>query len=830
MSLFDCIDRAMNDPEIAASKERGKRAQAMWTERADQYESDGHPRHVAEQLAAEDVKEAFRREAGEKRHAYLSVASFQRKAQAHVAQTAKPDMTRRMEELDFKHRGMVRSVQGRLSKYLSQHHRDILGRITNPAEQAHLADELHGIQTGNQAARELAESVNQVMEDLRLQFNAAGGMISKLDNWGVQHVHDKFALMKVGKQDWARRIDAMLDWNRIKDPLTGRPMLIDPRTGMPPESSRMSYLGEVYDNIVHGKEADDPVYGRPKGVATYRKHMDSRSLHFKDGKTWMEYNRDFGTGGLHQSIMGHVHRMARDIVLMREFGPNPKLGAEYEADLWSSKAKAAGDDKMGEAVRADSNRARRMLDVMSGGGVPQSPSEQIIARGFSTVRSLATAAFLDRAIIASFSDLNSMRMAAKSAGLNGNSLISKQLGVIKTLSPAERARAGWVADTLADAGSALARFQQDFAAPEWAERVTQASMRIQGLSAWTDRARATAYFDFAGLLMEQSDRAIADLDAPLRALLQKWDVKPDEWDAFRAPDHVFTADNGATFLAPLNFRNVSTLDPRKTDQIFFKMQGVAEEFLELAVPSRSLLAQSFVDPSAYNLPPGSIGYEFMKSATMFKSFTMTFTVNQYRQIQARGGFRSQNGALYGLELAAGATILGAISLQIGDMMMGRDPQDMTQPGFWARAAAKGGGFGIVGDIVSTGQASWGGGFTSYVAGPIPQIATDVWGLTLGNAFTAAYQAAQGKEVDVNLAEDIAKFGKRYTPMGQTPLVGPAIDRLFWDQLQLLIDPESIDGLAAASKKRENLTGAGEFWMPGSAIPSRVPNLGAAIGQ
>ena len=60
------------------------------------------------QLAAEDVKQAFKREAGEKRHVYLSVASFQRKAQAHVAAAKKPDMTARMEKMDYKHRGMVR--------------------------------------------------------------------------------------------------------------------------------------------------------------------------------------------------------------------------------------------------------------------------------------------------------------------------------------------------------------------------------------------------------------------------------------------------------------------------------------------------------------------------------------------------------------------------------------------------------------------------------------------------------------------------------------------------------------------------------------------------
>lgn len=832
MTLFDCLQRAMDDtgPEgINASKERGKRAQEEWRKRADRYEADGHPRHTAEALAAEDVKQAFKRDAGEKRHVYLSVVAQQRKAQAHVSAAAAPDMTRRMEALDFKHRGMVRRFNGRLGAYLKENHRDILGRMTNPAQQAHIADELHGIPSGNASAAELAKGISAALEDLRLMFNEAGGLASKLDNWGLPHVHNRLAVMKAGFPEWFKRIDSRLDWTRINDPLTGKPIARG-ADGQVPVAFKQSYLKEAYDNIVFGKEADDPAYGRPKGVATYRKHMDSRHLHFKSGKDWLEYNRDFGTGGLHASLMGHVHRMARDIVLMREFGPNPKLGAEYEADLWQARAKKAGDETAVSGIASDSAQALRMLNVMSGGNVPQDPVQQWIATGMSTTRSLMTAAFLDRAIVASLSDMNTMRMAAKSMGMNPSNTIARQVGLMQSLSREELLRAGWVADTMADAGTAVARFQQEVAPAEWAERVTQTSMRLQGLSAWTDRARATAYQEFSGFMAAQIDRDFPSLEPKLRTLLQKWGVSPADWNEFRRPEHLFTAGNGATFAMPLNFRNVTTLPGDKADALFFKMQGAAEEFMELAVPTKSLLAQGWFDPAAYNLPPGSAAFEVMKSALSFKSFTMTFTINQYRQIMAAGGFTSRGGIGYMMNLAAGATVLGGIALQANELLMGRDPQDMTDPLFWARAGAKGGGFGIIGDIVTTGQASWGGGFQGYVAGPVPQALTDVYGLTVGNAITALYQAATGQEVNVKLGQDIAKFGKRYTPMGQTPLVGPAIDRLFWDQLAMLIDPEAGDALAQAAKKRANLNGGGDFWLPGDAMPSRGPDFGNAIGR
>lgn len=829
MSLFDCIQSAMDDPETGMNRERGERAQAMWRDMADRYEQQGHPRHTAEVLAADDVKEAFRREAGEKRHVYVSTIAAQRKAQAHVTAAAKPDMVRRMEEMDYKHRGVVRWFNGRLGAYLKEHHRDLLGRMKNPAQQAQIADELHGISTGNPHAKALADGIRATLEDMRVMFNEAGGLVSKMDNWGLPHVHDRLAVVRAGRDGWFRQIDPLLDWSKINDPLTGKPMPIDSRTGLPPENMRLSYLSASYDNIAFGKEVDDVAYGRPKGVATYRKHADQRHLHFKSGKDWMDYNRQFGTGGLHQSLMGHVHRMARDITLMREFGPNPKLGAEYEADLWRARAKNEGNEGMLDSIASDSSTALRMLNVMTGGAVPTSPLMQWSATFFSTARQLMTAAFLDRAVIASMSDMNTMRLAAQSMGMNPANLVARQVGTLKTLSKDELMRAGWVADTMADAGTALARFQQEVAPAEWAERVTQASMRIQGLSAWTDRARATAYFEFSGFMAGQADRQFADLEPALRSHLAKWGVTPSDWDEFRRPETMFKADNGGTFMAPIYFRNATTLESGAADRLFLKMQGAAEEWLELAVPTRSLLGQAFFDPSALNLPPGHPLYEFAKSATMFKSFPITFTINQYRQVQARGGFKSSSGLLYAVDVAAGATALGALSLQIGDLMMGRDPQDMTTAEFWARAAAKGGGFGVMGDIVTTGQASWGGGFPGYVAGPVPQMMDDVWGITLGPAMTKLWGAAKGEDVDVGYAKRIARFGRRYTPLGQTPAIGPALDRLVWDQLQLLLDPESVNSLEEASRNRQNLTGGGEYWLPGSPLPSRAPNLATAIG-
>lgn len=835
MSLFDCIDRAMKDPEVAADKSRGERAQKMFKDLADKYERDGHPRHAAEALAGDDVKEAFRREAGEKRHVYLAQASFMRKAQLHVSETATPDMTKRMEQVHFKRLGHVRRFTGRLTEYLNRHaprKRDLVtGKRRDIAEEMAIADELHGVSSGNPTAKLLADSIRAALDDLRLMFNEAGGLISKLDDWGLPHMHDAHALRRAGFDTWAKQIDGRLDWERIVDPLTGRPMMIDTRIGKPVDSSRQSFLRSVYDNIVFGRDAENVTYGQPHGVATYRKHQDQRHLHFKSGRDWMEYNRDFGSGGLHQTLMGHVHRMARDITLMQEFGPNPKLGAQYEADLWKAKSKKGRDENLLSKLTSDSAQALRMMNVQSGGTLPTEGWMQWLAKTGSTVRHVLASAHLDRAIVSSISDLNTMRVAAKAMGMNGDSVVAKQVGLLPSLSKVELARAGWIADTMADGGTAMARFQQEVAPKEIAERLSNLSMRIQGLSAWTDRARAISYQEFAGLMDDFVGRPMSDMPISLRNHFQKWGVSERDWAEFARPENRFTSDSGATFMMPIYWRNTTDMRPDMADRLFSKIQGATEEWMNEAVTTGSPVVQGWTDPAALNLPPGHPMYELAKSGLMYKSFPLTFTINQIRRTMAisaeSGKFEA---ARHVFRLTAGATVLGAVSLQINELLMGRDPQNMLTPEFWARAGLKGGGFAIFGDLIASGQSSYGSGFGEWFQGPVLPAMQDAWGITLGAVFTGIWQAAQGKEVDLNYAKKLTDFGRRYTPMGQTPIIGPAMDRLLWDQLQMLLDPEATNDLAKAAKKKAKDYGGGTAWMPGSLVPDRLPNLGNAIGQ
>ncbi len=825
MTFADCVASAVDEGSV--DRERGERAQRLWRDLSDRYERQGRPRHVAEALAAEDVKAAFRKEAGEVRHVFLAQAAAARRAAARVESS--PHLASLMSDtlehnaaspnpevsVIGQQRALVRAFHHRLAAVIKEHSRDLLGRVRNPAKLEAVVRELHGESTGDVAAYAVADAVRRAFDDMRLAFNEAGGVIGKLENWGLPHTHNRSALRRAGFDAWAAEVAPRLAWDRMPDDLTGRPLA--EAGDVPPAEVRNTVLREVYDNIIFGRGTDEPS-GAPEGEALWRRRAHERVLPFRSADDWIAYNKRFGTGDPFSSIIGHAHRMARDIALMREFGPSPDAGFRTMERLAMQRAREIGDPALASRIEGSAEHGRRMLRIMNGSLVPAGPFQEAVAGFMSTTRHVLTAAFLDRAILASISDMNTMRMAASAVGMNPANVISRHVDLLaNSLSREEAARAGWIADTLADPGLALARFQSEVPPAEFAERLSSAVLRVQGLAHWTDQARIAFQMEMAGLFAANAGRSLSEVQPELAGLLRRAGITDAEWLEFTKPETLFTTTNGATFASPIYWRQATDLPKEQADSLFLKLQGLVEEQTEFAVPTQSVWARAFVEGG---MPPGSIGYELAKSGLAFKNFPLTFTVNQVRRVLS---IPTTSGRLaYVFDLAAGATVLGALSLQILEIAQGNDPRDMTRPEFWAAAALRGGAFGMLGDL---GDAATGpfGGLAGYAGGPVLGAAQDLADL----ATRTAGNLADG---DLgSIGSDALKFANRYLPGGDIPVLGVALDRMFFDRLMVVLDPEAADALVRAAQNRERRTGADAWWMPGVSAPRRAPNLASALG-
>lgn len=827
MSLDACLQRALDSGD--AERTRAERAQAMFRERRDRYAKQGHAADMADALAAQDVKAAFTKEAGDERHRFLGQMAALRKNEAEVASAA--DLgTINTDKVEFwansknaatslvgQTNALRRLFHKRLEALVVRHSRDLLGNNKDKAGLLNVARELHGQGTGDKAAQAIALSVREAFRDMRRMFNEAGGTIGELDDWGLPHTHDAIAITKAGFDTWAAEVKGRIAWHRIEDHLTGRPFAAE--GAMPPDDTVQEFLRSIYDSIAFGRDSDKPAYGRPKGTNLVTQHGESRTLHFRTADDWIDYNKRFGSGDVYGSIIAHAHRMAEDIVALRELGRSPELMIDYRADLAIAEARRRGDEALADRIAGNADEAKRMLRLQRGGQQPITRKQAETARFFSSVRSVLVATFLEKAIISSLSDSNSMRMAARSMGMNEASPVAEHMKLLfNGIEREDALRMGWVADTLTDPGIILSRWQAEVPAAAIAERMASGVMRAQGLAHWTDQGRIAFQRDASGLFAKNAGRKVADVDEPLGSLLRAKNITDDEWADFTAPENLYTTTTGATFAPPIWWRETTKMDAARADDLFLRMQALVEEQTEFAVPTQSLWARAKVEG---NLVPGTLWYEVAKSGLMFKSFGMTFTVNQVARIMSLQTPAARIG--YGVNLIAGATIMGAVSLQILNLLAGRDVEAMDSKEFWGRAVLKGGGFGVMGDLMVAGESSYGGGLGSYFGGPGLQLGGDIIALSVGNMM----ELMQGEQT--NVGREIVRTLNTYTPGTDLPVVGLAIDRLLWDSLQKFLDPEAEDAMAQAVGRRKRDYGTSSWWMPGTVAPQRAPAMGMQPG-
>jgi hypothetical protein len=150
---------------------------------------------------------------------------------------------------------------------------------------------------------------------------------------------------------------------------------------------------------------------------------------------------------------------------------------------------------------------------------------------------------------------------------------------------------------------------------------------------------------------------------------------------------------------------------------------------------------------------------------------------------------------------------------------------MKSPKFWTEAFARGGAGGIYGDILGAaihgdrGPAS----IVGQMAGPIPGMAADIF-----SAATSPLRRSldeSGREMKGSFAKEAMQGLQRHSP--STFYTKLATDRLFWEKLQMLVDPnyrQSFRRAEQAAKKQ----GSGFWWGPGDGAPTRAPDLSTAF--
>lgn len=704
-----------------------------------------------------------------------------------------------------------RLAWSRMGDFLQRHGHDVLGRVRDGDGLKAMVRALRGEPVDDPEVQAMAAAVADTMEWLRQQFNAAGGAIPKLKNWGLPQSHDALAVAQAGYDQWRADILPRLDWQSMIDASTNRPFASEEALEPALQQAWRNISSEGMDNAVPGA-----INVRGKFA---NRHTDHRFFVFKSADDWMAYHDQYGTGTVFDAITGHIASMSRDIAAMQVLGPNPGATVRWLGDVLRKDALptiALNEDvaKLG----ADAGRGAKILqdlwDYYSGAITAVAPENRSTARFFSGVRNWNVMSKLGSAALSALpTDPMFTGMTAK---FNGLPVMDTAATWLRTFNPADadhRAaalHAGLVFAEMTGRAEQLWRDGQ-FNMHEFTRRGANALLETTLLTPHTVAAKQAIGLAFMKDWAEHADVAFGDLAAPKRQALERYGIDAGDWDRLRATPAV---EQGSVRL--LRPADLARADEGAGMRSAVKFMSLIDSETKFGVPGESLRAQAWVATMGHSarIERGTIGGELLHSATQFKTYSVVWMMTQLeRALYGQGGMGRLQ---YALTLPVLLTVGGYIADSLIDISKGETPSPELTPLRLGRAFVRGGGLGILGDIASQAAsgdtARSGGGVSGFLVGPtLGAVVDPVAALTLGNIG----EAASGK--DTHLGSELVRQARQALPGSNAWYARAAVNRLLLDQLQAQIDPnyrQSFHRIERAAATRGN----GYWWGPGQTAP------------
>lgn len=818
MSLRDCINRAVRaglmDPQ------RAEFARRLFDENYDQARLNlGDTEALAK--AREETMAIIRRTMAQiRREKLLQVARTRdilQRAQAHAARDPAGGLARGMEaHMDFdpgvrdipnvaKRRETIRGIlHQRMADFLEQHRRDLLGRVRNPAQLADILRELHGESTGSPAAKEMAEAWAETAELARKMFNHAGGDIPKLDGWALPHNHDFIAVRNAGFEQWWSDIRPRLDLDRMTDYRTGRPF-----TEFSLREAAREAFAAISTEGWAGREAGS-IYGQKLA----RRRQDHRFFIFKSADDWVAYHEQYGSGDVFSLMMGHIDGMARDTALMQVLGPNPTAQIRYMGDIVErdlrERAAAEGlpTDRLESRARASRKRIEGMFEHFT--GAVNAPINGRAARTFAGLRSVLQSAQLGAAALAAVTDVGFGRMAAGQVGIPMRRVLSRHVKLLNPRNTGDQklaVRLGLIADHWSSLAVAQQRYLGEVAGPEISQRLADFTMRVSGLSPWTQAGRWAFGMEFMGTMADHAGKGLGQLPEAMQKTFERYGITSRDWDVARQT--ALYEHEGAQFLRP---------DDMPDEVAAMKFLDMIHTETEFAVPSASLRGRATLIGEGR---PGTVQGEIIRSFAMYKNFSVTLVMTHFRRMLAMPT-RYEQGR-YLAQLMVTTAVMGGFALQMKEIAKGRDPRNVNDPRFLGAALLQGGGLGIFGDFLFAQRNRYDKGLASTIAGPVFGLAGDITGLINENMARAA------KREDTKVAAGVVDLVERYSPGSSLWYLRAGMQNLLWDELRKMVDPDATKRLRRIERRFRREYGQ-DYWARRSDDSVRLPDLSKAFGD
>ena len=173
--------------------------------------------------------------------------------------------------------------------------------------------------TGNVAAKTMADGVRRAQDYSRTRFNAAGGDVAERAGYHFPMRHDQTRVAAVAKDEWVNYTSDLVDRKTMLN-AEGSPMS---------DSQLRRQLEESYDSIATGGLTDVGARGVGSSVES---RAQSRFINYKDAASWTAYHERFGNGTLVSHVNGLFDRISRDIATLEILGPQPEATVKFMED------------------------------------------------------------------------------------------------------------------------------------------------------------------------------------------------------------------------------------------------------------------------------------------------------------------------------------------------------------------------------------------------------------------------------------------------------------------------------------------------------------------
>lgn len=691
--------------------------------------------------------------------------------------------------------------------------RDI--RTLEPLRKA-FTDALHGVREGiPPEIVQAAERYHEIAEALRQQFNAAGGNIGRLENWGTGHVWSARLAQRAGRDAWAERFLSWVDKRQYVHE-DGRYYTDDELR----EFFREAWATIVSDGMT--KETGGVSgQGNPRSLKANR-GSQHRVIHLKPEFAHQALTM-FSEQNILESMIGGLRRMSRDVALVEMFGPN--ADAAFHQQLNTALREAAEIDPT-QARKLD-GKARfltALYDNIAGNNPP--PVNRAFADSMQTLRNIQVASKLGSAVITSISDYATLYQTAILNKLNPFQVMLNSSLAWAPKSRRYARRMGLMIETLlAD----MDRYSgEHLTTRDLSSKTASAVIRLSGLSFVTNARRlgfSMTMMDAIGHLTRQRQYAdvsrLADGD---RAILARKNITQETWDIWRAANLDSWGANH-TLLTPDNIMAVEGPSIEARRKAVIDLLSIVREEQDLAVVTPGARERTAM---MMGTTGGTVSGEMVRSIMLFKAFPWTLlTRHGERSGFTSSGFKDR--FAYFAPLFIMMTTGGVLAQWINDLLSGKDPRTMNVMSDdpeqrsiavrnWLQAALKGGALGIYGDFLFAQTTPYSGNsMAETILGPNVGTASELQRLTTGNAI----QAIQGE--DTNIGSEAVRFARGHTPFANFWATKGLTDRYIWNQLADMTDPGATERMM---DRQQSMQQTEYWWAPNELEPQRAPNLEA----